>query len=124
MGFGMPVSGPMDSLAFQVGNALVGNNLGTEGLEICMKGPKMLFHVPAVIAVTGAPVQVTANKENAVMWSALCIPGGTMVEIGVIQKQGSRAYLCIRGGFPHIPKYLGSKSTSMGLGGYQVRSSA
>ena len=30
-------------------------------------------------------------------------------------------YLAVKGGFPEIPKYLGSKSTSLGLGGYQGR---
>ena len=32
-----------------------------------------------------------------------------------------RAYLAVQGGFPEIPTYLGSKATSMGLGGYQGR---
>ena len=32
-----------------------------------------------------------------------------------------RAYLAVQGGFPEIPKYLGSKATSMSLGGYQGR---
>lgn len=40
-----------------------------------------------------------------------------------MQPQGSRAYFAIRGGFPEIPLYMGSKSTFAAgkFGGVQVR---
>ncbi|OBZ73034.1 putative urea carboxylase [Grifola frondosa] len=105
LGLGIPRSGPMDSLAFRAANILVGNDAGTEALEMTLMGCKLYFHTAAVIAVTGAPVLVT-------------------VVVGTIKNAGFRAYLAIRGGFPEIPLYLGSKSTSMGLGGYQGRALA
>ena len=35
---GVPPSGPMDSAAFRLANALVGNNEGAAGLEITLSG--------------------------------------------------------------------------------------
>ena len=54
----------------------------------------------------------------------MIVPEGSKVEIGGVKGgKGLRAYLAIRGGFLGIPTYLGSKSTSMALGGYQVNHS-
>ncbi|KAJ7201761.1 allophanate hydrolase subunit 2-domain-containing protein [Mycena rebaudengoi] len=106
---GIPRSGPMDSMAFRAGNILVDNPPETEGLEmIALGGLKnsFQFHVPTVVAVTGKLVSVKL----------------TLTARTTGQETGMRVYLSIRGGFPLIPKYLGSKSTSMGLGGYQGRS--
>lgn len=53
---------------------------------------------------------------------ASCHPWqGTLELSGGGGATGFRAYLAVRGGFPEVPKYPGSKSTSMGLGCYQVR---
>ena len=37
---------------------------------------------------------------------------------------GFRTYVAVQGGLPDVPEYLGSKSTSMGFGGYQGRALA
>ncbi|PCH34617.1 urea amidolyase [Wolfiporia cocos MD-104 SS10] len=121
IGMGIPRGGPMDSLAFRAANILVGNDPGTEALEITLVGCKVLFHVPTVIAVAGAPVRVTVNGQEAQTWSSILVPAGGKVAVGTINSVGFRAYLAVRGGFPEIPVYLGSKSTSIGLGGYQGR---
>ncbi|KAJ7243804.1 allophanate hydrolase subunit 2-domain-containing protein [Mycena rebaudengoi] len=100
----------------------------TEGLEmIALGGLKnsFQFHVPTVVAVTGKFVSVMVNGEEARMWSTVVVPAGgklTLTARITGQETGMRVYLSVRGGFPLIPKYLGSKSTSMGLGGYQGRS--
>lgn len=49
------------------------------------------------------------------------IPAGGKLVIGTAQGAGMRTYLAIKGGLPDVPLYLGSKATSMGLGGYQGR---
>ena len=54
------------------------------------------------------------------MWGRFHVPAKSKLSLGNVGKAGFRAYLAIKGGFPEIPAYLGSKSTSMGLGGYQV----
>ncbi|KAI8976308.1 urea carboxylase [Trametes punicea] len=121
IGLGIPRSGPMDSFAFRVANVLVGNDPGTEGLELTLTGCRLVFHTTAVIAVTGAAVKVTVDGRDVPMWESVVVPAGGKLVIGNAKGTGMRAYLAIRGGLPEIPTYLGSKSTSMGLGGYQGR---
>ncbi|KAG2148952.1 allophanate hydrolase subunit 2-domain-containing protein [Suillus clintonianus] len=125
MGMGMPQSGPMDSQAFSAANILVGNTPETEALEIVTlpgAGCKLKFHSFATVAITGKPATVKINGENVSMWARLTISENTTLDIGGLPGPGFRVYLAIRGGFPEVPQYLGSKSTSMGLGGYQGRS--
>lgn len=124
IGMGIPRSGPMDSLAFRIANILVGNEPGTEALEVTLVGCRLFFHISAVVAVTGAPVRVTVNGQGVEMWQSVVIPAGAKVVVDTIKNAGFRAYIAVRGGFPEIPLYLGSKSTSTGLGGYQVRRNA
>ncbi len=112
----------MDSLAHRAANILVGNPPGTETLEITLVGCRLLFHVAAVIAITGAPVKITLNGAPVSTWTRTYVPAGAKLSIGTIDQTGFRAYMAVRGGFPDVPAYLDSKSTSMGLGGYQVRS--
>lgn len=121
IGMGIPRGGPMDPLAFRAANILVKNDPGTEALEVTLVGCRLFFHVPAVIAVTGATTKVTVNGEEVGMWRSVIVPAGSKVAIGTVKGTGFRVYLAVRGGFPEIPVYLGSKSTSIGLGGYQVR---
>ncbi|KAL5497703.1 hypothetical protein ACEPAH_2634 [Sanghuangporus vaninii] len=133
IGLGIPPSGPMDTLAFRAGNVLVGNPPECEGLEFVIpsKGAgrssgltfSALFHVKAVVAVTGANASVHIDGREVPTWARLVVPSGAKLTIGSLwsDEGGLRAYLTIFGGFPSIPKYLGSKSTSMGSGGYQGR---
>jgi allophanate hydrolase subunit 2 len=113
----------MDSQAFSAANILAGNTLETEGLEIITlpgAGCKLKFHCPAIVAVTGKSLTVRINGEQVSMWACLTISKNTILDIVGLPGPGFRVYLAIRGGFPEVPQYLGSKSTSMGLGGYQV----
>ena len=132
IGLGIPPSGPMDSLALQAANCIVGNTLGFEVLELVIP-PKSagrasgvsfsaVFHIRAVVAVAGANADVQVNGTDVPAWSRVIVPAGGKLVIGSLGDDGSgfRAYLAILGGLPGIPLYLGSKSTSMGSGGYQV----
>ncbi|KAJ9115549.1 hypothetical protein QFC24_006959 [Naganishia onofrii] len=122
VGHGIPEAGPMDSLSFRLANIIAGNPEGTEGLEITLIGPELLFNVSAIIAVTGGTIDITVDGKPADMYTRLLVPAGSKVKLGTI-KAGCRSYLAIRGGLPAIPLYLGSKSTTstLGLGGYQGR---
>jgi len=124
---GIPRSGPMDDVAFSLGNAIVGNTRTTEGLEfIVVPGLSfsLQFFTDTVVAVTGKDVSVKVDGTNSPMWTASFIPANGKLTIDAKPSPeptgGFRNYLSIRGGLPDIPLYLGSKSTSMGLGGYQV----
>jgi allophanate hydrolase subunit 2 len=122
---GIPRSGPLDSMSFRAANILVDNPADLEGLEmIVLPGTHATihFHVPVVIAVTGKEVAVKVNGEETKMWASVTVPAGGQLSLSAQSENtdGLRTYLAIRGGFPLIPKYLGSKSTSMGLGGFQA----
>lgn len=130
IGLGIPRSGPMDELAFRVGNILVGNHQGTEGIEMVllpgMPPVRIKFFCSAVVAITGANVEVVTNSELRSSWSRIAISQDTTLSIKALKPEsdknavGFRVYVCVHGGLPGIPVYLGSKSTSVGLGGYQV----
>jgi hypothetical protein len=122
IGNGVPESGPLDSVSFRLANILVGNDETTEGLEITMMGPELLFHAAAIVSVTGGLIDVTIDGKAAETNTRLLVPAGKKLKLGAVKK-GCRAYLAVKGGFPTIPVYLGSKSTTttLKLGGYQGR---
>lgn len=122
IGFGIPEGGPMDSLSAQLANCVAGNEPGCELLEITLTGPTIVFHQRAIIALAGGTVDVHLDGSPVPMHSRLEVPSGAVLTIGRLS-HGSRAYLAIRGGFPSVPAYLGSKSTSpvAEIGGLQGR---
>jgi urea carboxylase len=126
IGRGFSHSGPMDPLAFRIANALVGNKQGKEGLEITLSGPELNFLGPAVIAICGAPMEVTIDGEEVPMWSRLLIEAGQKLKIGKSTGGGCRSYLALYGGLPTIAEWFGSKATApmTAVGGYQGRALA
>ena len=107
---GVPPSGPMDHLAFRIGNKLVGNAEGVAGLEITLIGCTLKFNADAVIAVTGAAIETLLDGQPVNMWQSQHIKAGSVLKLGKINGAGCRAYLAVQGGFD-VPDYLGSKST-------------
>ncbi|EXJ80438.1 acetyl-CoA/propionyl-CoA carboxylase [Capronia coronata CBS 617.96] len=125
IGRGFGHAGPMDPIAFQIGNALVGNELGLEALEVTLNGPELLFLGDAVVALCGAPFHATLNGKAINMWTRLVIHAGDTLRIGkAASDSGCRAYLAVKGGFPNVAPWFGSKATcpGSGVGGYQGRS--
>lgn len=123
MGRGFPHAGPMDPLAFQIANYLVGNPGGKEGLEITLNGPELLFLGPAIVALCGAPMDVKLDGKAVAMWTRLKISAGQKLAIGKTTGGGCRSYLAVYGGFSNVAEWFGSKATSpgVGVGGYQGR---
>ncbi|MFW8532561.1 hypothetical protein ACOICZ_28100, partial [Klebsiella pneumoniae] len=50
IGHGIPRRGPMDSISSRIANILVGNDAGTEVLEVLLSGPEVSFSSDAVIS--------------------------------------------------------------------------
>ncbi|PYH96715.1 hypothetical protein BO71DRAFT_481822 [Aspergillus ellipticus CBS 707.79] len=123
LGRGFCHSGPMDPIAFRVANALVGNPIGIEGLEITLSGPELRFLGPALISLCGAPVEAKLDDSPVPMWSRVKVSAGQRLKVGKTTGNGCRAYLGIYGGFLNVANWFGSKSTSpmVGVGGYQGR---
>ncbi|MFG3695326.1 5-oxoprolinase/urea amidolyase family protein [Stutzerimonas stutzeri] len=107
---GVPPSGPMDSRALRLGNALLGNPVDAAGLEITMSGPILRFNTDAVVTVTGAEIPLKLDDVEQPMCTAMLVKAGSTLAIGTIAGAGARSYLAIRGGL-QVPDYLGSKST-------------
>lgn len=124
IGRGFGHGGPMDPVAFQLANALVGNPLGKEGLEITLTGPDLMFLGDAVVALTGAAISATLDGRIFPMWQRVRISAGQRLTIGkTTSNSGCRAYLAVYGGFLNVADWFGSKATvPMTLvGGYQGR---
>ncbi|KPI37203.1 putative urea carboxylase [Cyphellophora attinorum] len=126
IGRGFSHSGPMDPLAFRIANSLVGNDAGIAGLEITLSGPDLRFLGPAIIALTGAPMEASIDGKAVPFWQRLKIEAGQRLKIGKTTGGGCRSYLAIWGGLPTIAEWFGSKSTApmTAVGGYQGRALA
>jgi len=118
---GIPQSGSMDQYSAELGNALVGNTAHEAVLECTYLGPGLTTDRDAVVAVTGAPVEVKVNGKSVPQWTRLQLSAGEELSFGVIQG-GTRYYLAVQGGID-VPEVLGSRSTySLGaIGGFQGR---
>jgi biotin-dependent carboxylase-like uncharacterized protein len=118
---GIPQSGSMDQYSAELGNALVGNTAKEAVLECTYLGPVLTTDQDAVVAVTGAPVDVKVNGETRPQWTRLQLKAGDELSFGVI-RGGTRYYIAVQGGID-VPEVLGSRSTySLGaIGGFQGR---
>ncbi|KAK7230131.1 hypothetical protein V2G26_002301 [Clonostachys chloroleuca] len=123
IGHGIPRRGPMDSISSRIANILVGNDAGTEVLEVLLSGPEVSFSSDAVISVCGAKALITIDGIEKPMWSRQLVRAGQILRIGFVSGSGCRLYLAVKGGFPDIPLTFGSKSTtpSLKFGGIQGR---
>jgi urea carboxylase len=106
---GVPPSGPMDAYAHRMANALVGNPVDAAALECTLAGPTLRFNTSAMVAITGAPVNVKLNGAPLAMWQSHRVPAGAVLAVGRAET-GSRLCIAIGGGLD-VPAYLGSKST-------------
>jgi biotin-dependent carboxylase-like uncharacterized protein len=118
---GIPQSGSLDQYSAELGNALVGNTAREAVLECTYLGPVLTTDSDAVIAVTGAPVEVKVNGEQRPQWTRLLLKAGDQLSFGII-RGGTRYYIAVQGGID-VPEVLGSRSTYSlgGIGGFKGR---
>ena len=130
MALGMPTAGAMDRVALSLANALVGNPLGTAGIEIGVMGPDLLVEADSVrIALVGplsasliegpdaAPKPLDSDRSHL-------LKRGQILKVGMIEGS-STAYLAVAGGLA-LPVFMGSLSTysRAGVGGFDGRNLA
>ncbi len=106
---GVPPSGPMDGLAFRLGNRLIGNDESAAGLEFTAAGPTLRFNGSARLCLTGADFGATLDGVAVVPYRPFAIAPGQVLKIGRVSGGGMRGYLLVAGGID-APIYLGSKS--------------
>jgi urea carboxylase len=107
---GVPPSGPMDDLAFRLGNRLLGNAAGAAGLEITVAGPTLTFDRSAAVCLTGAACEALLDGEELTAYTPVTIAAGQTLKLGRIGGPGLRSYLLFQGGLD-VPLYLNSRST-------------
>ncbi|MFC9351470.1 biotin-dependent carboxyltransferase family protein [Arthrobacter sp. NPDC057013] len=93
---GVPCGGAADQHSASVANILVGNLRTATSIEIMGGRFSFIPDSPVLIAVTGAPADVTVNGEAAAMWEPVCIPAGARVVIANA-RGGMRNYLAFSG---------------------------
>ena len=106
---GVVPCGPMDPVALELANALVGNRDGEAAIEFTVLGPEISFESDALIALCGAlfeakidGVPVPANRPVLLAKNAVLRTGRALL--------GSRGYLAVAGGIATSP-VLGSRRT-------------
>jgi antagonist of KipI len=118
---GVPPSGALDLFAAAIANFLVGNAAGAAVLEITMMGPVLEALGDADVALTGADMAMTINREPVTGWQSIRVKAGDVVRIRQA-RSGCRAYLAVRGGLD-VPVVMGSRSTCVQakIGGFEGR---
>jgi biotin-dependent carboxylase-like uncharacterized protein len=116
---GISLAGAQDSLSLQLGNLLLGNDLGeprllgrnpgAAGLEMLIRGPKLAAQIDTAIAITGAAMKPCLDGAPIPAWTVVPIRAGQILDFGVASL-GARAYLTVAGGIDVKP-ILGSRSS-------------
>jgi biotin-dependent carboxylase-like uncharacterized protein len=110
---GIPLSGALDQVAFQLANHLVGNDPGAAMLEAALLGPELAFRKPGIVAVTGGEATPKLNGQPVARNASFAVKADDRLSFDIM-KLGARLYVAIAGGID-VPVALGSRST-YGLG--------
>lgn len=123
-GLGVSAAGALDRASLRRANRLVGNAASAAVIETVAGGLQVRAVGDQVLAVTGAPgeLTITASDDGAApdrtvpMATPFALLGGETLTLGA-PASGFRSYLALRGGVD-VPPVLGSRSTDTlaGLG--------
>lgn len=119
--WGVPTSGPADTLSHALANRLVGNVLDAAALEITLSGASFQFTANSLIALAGGEAEIRLNAVIYPKNTTLSVKAGDILELAPLTK-GARLYFAIAGGIEG-DIWLGSVSTYLpaGRGGYKGR---
>jgi biotin-dependent carboxylase-like uncharacterized protein len=106
--YGLPANGAMDHFAFRAANILVRNNQDEAAIEITALDFAATTNVDTLIAVTGAPADVTIDGLPYPQWLPVTVRAGQRIRIANI-REGLRVYLAVHGSFK-VPTYMDSAS--------------
>jgi len=121
---GLTNGGPLDILAFNWANRLLGNACNRSTLEISFGGLSLEIELDTAIVVTGAEIPIKINAKAIDQWQTHSVKKGDTIELGYATR-GTRAYLAVAGGFNIAPSF-GSSATVVrekigGLGGDKLK---
>jgi antagonist of KipI len=117
---GVPRGGAMDVAACKIANRIAGNANDEAVIEITL-GASFEVIAPCVIAVAGADLGATLNRQTLPMWTSVFCQAGARIAFEK-RRSGARAYLALAGGID-VPMVLRSRSTYLpaGFGGMAGR---
>lgn len=118
---GVGRSGAMDRLALALGNALLGNDMATAGIEVPLPPLHLRFETDLSFAITGADCQAELDGESLPSYWARNARAGQELRMGPA-RSGSFAYVTFAGGVD-VPSVLGSRGTHLRgcFGGFEGR---
>lgn len=111
---GQMTGGALDQYSARVANALVGADQGAPLVELVAADFAARTSANLLIAVTGAPADVTVNGIPMPQWEPFWWPAGTELAIGSI-RLGMRVYVAVHGSLD-APLLLGSCAPDSVLG--------
>ena len=121
---GLTTGGPLDRSAFHWANLLCENPMDIASIEVTVGGLKLESTVTTTLAVTGADIPLSINKQPAPLWQSHSINPGDLIELG-FARSGSRAYLAVGGGFQADPIFNSVATVPReGLGGLHADGTA
>lgn len=115
---GIPVAGFMDYRAAGFANMLVGNSVDNACIEWGMLPPKLKFKDAAVIALTGALVEVYLDGIQVSLYKSINVLKNSVLSFGRV-KSGVYSYIAIQNGF-QTKKVLESRSWFFGITSNQL----
>src|SRR5450830_496648 len=122
---GINPGGALNTLALSAANLLVGNPVGTAGLEITMGACELRFAIDTRIALCGDDFNARLDDKPITPYWSVPVRAGQVLKLshtGPNSTQAMRSYLAIAGGV-NVPEVLGSRSTDLkaGFGGHKGR---
>jgi len=106
--FGIPLSGPMDKVSFQIAHQILNNTQNQTSFEMFIGGFEFQALKEATYVLTGATCHCLLNGSPIEMWKTFQLVAGDILSIKSV-KDGSIVYLTPQGGF-QTESILGSKS--------------
>lgn len=108
--FGMPVAGPMDREAFQLGQDIIGNDESGNALELFLGGLTVEVLTDHRIVIAGADLGAMIDGETpAPLWKTFQIWKGQTISFSK-PISGAIAYIIPEGGYA-VKEILGSRSS-------------
>lgn len=111
---GVPTGGAADQHSAAVANILVGND--RDAVLIESLGGELAFVPDAdvLVAITGAPAEVTVGHAHVDSWTPIVVPAGHEVRVRDV-RIGTRSYVAVNGAF-RTERFLGSAAPDSRMG--------
>ncbi|MFF3501083.1 biotin-dependent carboxyltransferase family protein [Streptomyces sp. NPDC003247] len=112
---GVPTGGAADQHAAAVANLLAGNPAHATLLESLGGELALVPDADVLLAVTGAPAEVTVAGAPATAWTPLLVPAGQEIRVRPDISRGTRTYLAVNGALA-AKRLLGSTAPDARMG--------